>query len=580
MAMNGMKRNRLFLWLGFVMMLMTGCEPQTTQLKIVCTSDVHGNFFPYDFRTDSVAGGSLARVCSYLNEQRKVYGDNLIYVDNGDILQGQPTVYYYNTQAVGDQHLAAQVLNYLKCDVATLGNHDIEPGGATYQRYVQDCNFPILSGNIYFEDLDSPFLPPYIVKEYGGIKVAFLGLITPAIPYWLPKNLWRGIEFADMEVSARRWMQHLQENGQPDVVIGIFHSGLEGGIADGRCVENAVREVAERVPGFDAILFGHDHEAFDGKVVNVEGDTVLLVNPANNADKVATLDVVCVKSKEGVRVSLDAELVDMAPYAPDEQYMSHFAPQMEEVKSYVDRKVGVVAKEMDAREAYFGPSEYVDFIHRMQLDLTNAQVSFAAPLSYDMVIQAGEVSVRDMFNIYQYENQLYMMWLTGQEIKDYLEMSYGLWTNRMRHANDHLLLLEEKDGKMTLKNSYYNFDSAAGILYEVDVTRPVGERIYIKSMADGKPFELSRNYRVALNSYRGNGGGELLTKGAGIPQEVLAERLEYATNVDLRFHLLHYIEGRGTVTPERMDNWRFVPTRWTESAAQRDKDALFGKNSQ
>ena len=174
---------------------------------------------------------------------------------------------------------------------------------------------------------------------------------------------------------------------------------------------------------------------------------------------------------------------------------------------------------------------------------------------------------------------LYVMNLTGQEIKDYLEYSYSIWTNQMSSPDDHLLLLKERisgeDKFTSFVNPSYNFDSAAGIIYTVDVTKPKGEKINIKSLANGKPFDLKSTYRVALNSYRGNGGGELLTKGAGIPQEMLSKRIIFATDKDLRYYLMEYIQKQATLTPRALNHWHFIPENWVEKAAKRDYELLF-----
>ena len=190
-----------------------------------------------------------------------------------------------------------------------------------------------------------------------------------------------------------------------------------------------------------------------------------------------------------------------------------------------------------------------------------------------------------MFNLYKYENMLYTMQLSGKEIHDALEMSYALWTNQMKSADDHLLLLRENSGKggegsgerAFFQNPSYNFDSAAGIIYTVDVTQPAGQKVKILSMADGTtPFEEEKMYRVAVNSYRGNGGGELLTKGAGISQEDLKERILFATDKDLRYYLMQYIERWGVIKPESLDQWKFIPSSWAKPAAERDYEILFG----
>lgn len=575
-----MKYNRSWGLALLVVVLLASCQPKTVHIKMVCTTDIHGNYFPYDFLEEKPATGSLARVSSYLGELRstEAYGDNVIYLDNGDILHGQPTAYYYNTVAIQPEHLGAEVLDYLGCEAAVLGNHEIETGGQTYQRYIRDLDCPVLGGNIYFEDTDVTFLPPYTIIEREGIKIAVMGMTTPAIPERYPRILWQGLDFRDIETAAQRWMKQLKEQEAPDLVIGLFHSGLKGGTVNEAYAENATLSVAKNVPGFDAIFYGHVHRAACDTVINVVGDTVLLINPASRARKVATLDIRYVKGA-APQIALDAEIVDMSTYEPDTAYLNHFAPQMERVRNYLDKKIGEITAPIDSRDAYFGSSAFTDFLHRMQLDVSKAEVSFVAPMEYEIAIPAGDVYVRDMFSLYSYHNMLYVMQLTGREIMDCLEQSYGQWVNTMKSPTDHLLLLDEASlvkGTPSLKNSYYKFDSAAGIVYDVDVTKPVGSRIRIKSMADGTAFDPNRVYRVAMNSYRGKGGGGMLTEGAGIPESELENRLLYSTEADLRFYMLNYIEMRKTIEPKAMNHWRFVPERWTKPAAARDYALLFG----
>ena len=202
-------------------------------------------------------------------------------------------------------------------------------------------------------------------------------------------------------------------------------------------------------------------------------------------------------------------------------------------------------------------------------------------MGFNSSISAGPITVADMFNLYKYENQLYVMRLTGKEIRNYLEMSYNLWVNTMRSADDHLLLLSEdtRDDSQRLgfKNFSFNFDSAAGIDYEVDVTKPYGEKVRILKMSNGEPFDESKYYNVAVNSYRGNGGGELLTKGAGIPQDQLKQRIVWRSEKDQRYYLMEEIEKAGIMNPQPNHNWKFVPTEWTEKAAVRDRKILFGE---
>lgn len=548
-------------------------------LKLIETSDVHGCYFPYDFIRNKPMKGSLARVSSYVKEQREKY-ENVILMDNGDILQGQPVAYYYNYMDTISEHVCAAMLNYMKYDVGTMGNHDVETGHAVYDRWVRQCNFPVLGANIVDNKTEKPYLPPYQVIEKEGVKIAILGMITPAIPSWLPEQLWSGLHFEDMEDCARKWVKIIREKENPDVLVGLFHAGPEGNKLD-NVVENGSGNVAKSVPGFDVVFMGHDHTRRYEKVVNVEGDSVLLIDPANMS-KVVSEVTFTIKKQDGKVVSkqVEGKLVNMDGYAPDADFLNIFSGAYETTMDFVSRNIGRIEHTISSKEAFFGPSAFVDLIHQLQLDITGADISFCAPLSAYAEIKKGDICVSDMFNLYKYENLLYTMKLTGKEIKDFLEMSYALWTNQMQSPDDHLMLLNEEDnGFGRFKNPSFNFDSAAGIIYTVDVTKPQGEKIRIERMANGEHFDLNKTYRVAVNSYRGNGGGDLLTKGAGIPKTELAKRIVYSTDKDLRYYLMKRIEEVKVLDPKPLNQWKFIPEEWTVPASKRDYDILFGEKA-
>lgn len=565
-------------------LLMVTAQEKIVKLKVVQTSDIHGNFFPVDFIRQCPSEGSLARVSAFVKEQRNVYADRLLLLDDGDILQGQPSAYYYNYIDTASVHLTAAVMNYMKYDAGNMGNHDIETGRAVFDRWIKDCDFPMLGANIVDAVSGKPHCKPYIVLERDGVKVAVLGMITPAIPVWLSENLWQGLRFDDMEQTARKWVKIIQEKEHPDVLIGVFHAGQRAVEMGGKYRDNASLEVATRVPGFDLVLMGHDHSRACKKVVNVAGDTVLVMNPANNGRVVSNAEVtLTLNNGKVVDKQLTGELTDMARYEPDAEFMKHFSAEYSAVSSFVSKKIGRMNTTISTRPAYFGSSAFVDLIHELQLAISGAEISLVAPLSFDASIQQGDVRVSDMFSLYKYENMLYTMRLSGAEIRGLLEMSYAQWVNEMKSADDDLLLFRGTGNKgaeerSTFRYPSYNFDSAAGIVYTVDVTKPAGQRVNILQMADGQPFKLESMYEVAVNSYRGNGGGELLTKGAGIPQEELKSRIVRSTDKDLRFYLMRYIEEHREITPKALNQWKFIPEEWVAPAARRDYRRLFGED--
>ena len=434
----------------------------------------------------------------------------------------------------------------------------------------------MLGANIIDTKTNKPYLPPYKVLEREGVKVAVLGMITPAIPSWLPEQLWSGLRFDDMETTARHWVKIIKEKENPDIIIGLFHAGPEGNRL-GDAIENGSEIVARNVPGFDVVFMGHDHQRHCRKVVNAAGDSVLITGPSNAARCVSDVMIKVVK-KNGklVKKEVSGQITELDAYPVDQTFMKAFDPQYKATLDFVSRKIGRMSSTISSKDAFFGPSAFIDLLHQLQMDLTGAEISFCAPLSPTAEIKEGDIYVSDMFNLYRYENMLYTMKLSGKEIKGFLEMSYALWTNQMKSASDHLLLLDDSmSGFGRFKNPTFNFDSAAGIIYTVDVTKPEGSRVDIKSMADGTPFQMDKIYKVAINSYRGNGGGDLLTKGAGIPKKELKSRIVTSTEKDLRYYLMKRIEEKKQLDPKPLNQWKFIPEKWTVPAAKRDYETVF-----
>lgn len=585
--------NKIFvnIFIGTLILIATTVTAQTVKLKIIETSDVHGSIFPYDFKNDQPKNGSLAQVQSYLIAERARTDQHVILLDNGDILQGQPTVYYYNFEETGSPHLYAEVMNYMKYDAGTVGNHDIEAGHDVYDRFAGEINFPWLAANAVNTSTGKPYFKPYHIFNKGGVKVAVLGLITPHIPHWLPEKIWAGMRFDDMIETAKKWVKIINEKENPNVLIGLFHAGADytynNQSADQPYNENASQLVAEQVPGFDVVFVGHDHLQWNYTVKDPNGKEVLILGPTNAGVNVAVADIVFEYNMDNDTwtKSISGEVIDMEYFSPDKDFMNKFSTGYNYTKNYVSRKIGAISKTISTRESLFGDSPFVDLIHRIQLDLTDADISFAAPLSFNAKISEGDIFVSDMFNLYKYENLLYTMELTGKEILGYMEYSYSIWFNQMKDENDHLLnFAKNESGEIAyskrtnspmLKSSFYNYDSAAGIEYEVDVTKPAGEKVKIISMSNGEKFQPDKKYKVALNSYRGNGGGNHLTDGAKIDKDKLADRIITSTEKDLRYYLMKWIEAEKTINPSALGNWKVTPEDWWQKGKKLDYNILF-----
>lgn len=570
-------KNILVICLGFL--LLNSCDSPEQEIKIVVSTDVHGAFFPIDPITGKQLNGSMAHVSQYISELRK--DNQVVLLDNGDIIQGDPSVYYFNFEDTSSTHIITKSFDLLNYDAGTVGNHDIEAGHSVYDRINSELNTPWLAANCISTKTGEPYFEPYAIVNRGPVKIAVLGLITPRIPDWLPENIWSGMEFQDMVEAAKHWIPIIQKTEKPDLIIGLFHAGLDYTYnnQDGNTPknENAVRLVAEQVAGFDILFAGHDHKTWNEYRIDPEGDSVLILGSQSKARELAQADVLLQKKgRKWSIVKIEGHNISMSGIKPDQQFTIAFESEIKAINEYVNQDVAELKTALSSRDAFFGPSAFMSLIHQVQLGISKADISFAAPLSYSSWLKPGMLKMNDLFDLYRFENLLYTMSLSGKEILDYLNFSYSNWFSQMKSSNDHLIKFTEgNDGSLRTATAYYNFDSALGLDYVVDVSKEAGEMVTITGLSNGDKFDLSKRYEVAINSYRGNGGGGHLTRGAGIPEKELSKRLVKSTDKDLRFYMKVWMEKQKEIEVETIKNWTVIPEKMVRSGKDRDYKILF-----
>lgn len=554
----------------------------SVKIKIIQTGDIHGCFFPYDFIKRKEATACLSRISSYIKEERRQYGENLILLDSGDVLQGQPTCYYSSFVDIRQGNLAAKVYNYMGYDAVCIGNHDIETGHGVFDKWAAENKAAMLAANITEEKSGKPYFRPYSIFVRHGIRIAVLGITTNAITFWLGNRVWEGMRFENPVESARHWIDVIKEKERPDIIVGLFHTGWQGGISNGEFIENATKEIACDVDGFDIILFGHDHRCHNETVTNKYGNAVHCLNASSNAIMFNVAEVTFTVGGERRNI-LRKEMETRQLYSeilPDDNDLEKcFGQEIADIKRYVNKPIGHLAKPMHTRDCFFGEAPFSDLIHKIQLDITGADISFTAPLAFDEQIGPGEICVADVFNLYRYENTIYVLRLTGREIRKYLEYSYDQWISTMHSEHDHIMKtrsFEYEGRRLTFfRNLVFNFETAAGISYDVDVSKPFGSRIHIRNMASGKKFSEGHSYAVAMHSYRGNGGNEFLIKGAGIKHSELAARKIYESGKGIRDYIINEFATHDSIACKRMTNWKFIPAEWTAKAIACDRKLLF-----
>ena len=518
------------------------------RVTVCSTTDVHGAYFDSAYVDNLAAKTSLANVSSYLKEIRGE-GVQPVLIDVGDNLQGDNAAYYFNYVATDVPHVYPRIAAYLGYDAIVVGNHDIETGHDVYDRVASELTMPYLAANAAFDrdengraDMDEnpdgktvsdSYFVPYCVVDRGGVKVAIVGMTNGNIKSWLADDIWRGMDFQVISEMVQPVIDRMIEKEKPQLVVLAVHSGT-GAEQPNR--ENEAQYLAATLRGVDIVLNGHDHRPLARDVENVNGGSVVLIDAGTKAVVVGQADfTLTVKNGKVVSKSVDYKLVPMEKYPVDPDYVAAFKEDFNAVKAFAQRPIGQLSENIFLADALDGPSTYINLVQTVQLASSGADISFAAPLTSSGVVPKGVIEFQDLVSIYKFENQLYVVEMTGKQIKDYLEYSYKNWVNKSGPS--------------------YNWDSADGIRYEVSRKAPDGERVKILSMNDGTPFDLDKTYKVAMTSYRASGGGDLVREGAGIdPASLVVVR----KMKDIRSLIGDYIAAQKEIVPTVAPNWKFV----------------------
>lgn len=551
------------------------------KLYVVTTGDVHGAWFNRNYIDGAPDRTSLMSVKYYVDSLRTAVGrDNVLLIDAGDCLQGDNATYYFNYVDTLGKHLFPRIVSYMGYDAIVVGNHDVETGHAVYDKVnaeLRDEGIPFLGANAVRTTDGEPYFPAYKIFRRAGMKVAVLGFTNANMKAWLSEDVWSGMDFRSLVPCVQEWVDKVIAEHKPDVVIAAVHSGT--GKGDGRVLENQGLDLLYSLRGVDLVVSAHDHAPYA-----VEHNGSALLNSGAKAGNVGYAEITADKRFGGLRSKRTcARVVHMDKSKVDEKMVAHFDSEYRMVREFTNKRVGSLAMDMRTRDAYKGMSDYINLVHTVQISMPEAQISFAAPLTFDGTVKSGELVFNDMFTIYPYENQMFVVKMTGREIKNYLEYSYDMW---IQTPGDHILRIKPSADARTGTSRWsfvgrsYNFDSAAGLVYTVDVTKPAGKRVNIKSLAGGGTFDLDAWYNVAMTSYRANGGGELMPEGAGI-KDIESEGRVVARYPELRDMIYNYILKVGELNRSNtgdekiLGEWHFIPEDIVGPMMDADMKLLF-----
>lgn len=552
-------------------------------LTILTTNDVHGSWFDSSYVEGGRVRNSLFAINHYVDSVRQADGaNNVLLLDAGDCLQGDNAAYYFNYVDTVTPHLFPRLMEYMRYDAVAVGNHDIETGHPVYDRVAADLTrngVGFLASNAVRDDNGKPYFQPYKVLKRAGLKIVVLGYTNANMKAWLTEELWSGMHFDKIADVVQADVDRITAKEKPDVFIVLMHSST--GEGDGQILEAEGLDVFNNVKGVDWVISSHDHRPF----VKTREDRGFLNSGSHSRNVGYGKMHLKVEGHKVVSRTYETGLIPVDARKADPVMREHFRADFEAVKAFTVKEVGVLNTDLWTRDAYRGMSDYVNLLHTLELGCEPAQISFAAPLTFNGHVKPGVLVFNDLFTIYPYENQLFVVSMSGEEIVRYLEASYERWINTISSPRERLLKIQPRDDARTsqsrwsFENSAFNFDSAGGLNYTVDVTKPFGSRVNVRSLANGAAFDPAARYNVAMTSYRASGGGGLL-KEAGVDTDRIDDRT-VARYPEIRNILYDYLMANGSIDPEVIGNpavvgsWEFIPASLVKPALDADMALLF-----
>ena len=594
---------------GFIALHPFSANAATNQahLRIMETTDLHVHVFPYDYYADKqIDTVGLARTASLIKAIRDEASNSLL-IDNGDFLQGNPMgdyIAYERGMNDGDMHPVIAAMNTLGFDASTLGNHEFNYGLDFLLKSLMGANFPVVNANIALEigsdpTKDKTLIPPFVILDHmvtdgagveHAIKVGLIGFVPPQVMNWDRRHLEGSVQARDIIQTAKAYIPLMKEQGA-DIIVALSHSGIGSADAtDG--MENASVPLAG-LDGIDAILTGHSHLVFpsptyaDFAGADVDAGT-LMGKPATMGgfwgSHMGLIDLLVEKDGNEWRVvsaMSEARPISMrnedrsitALVEDDPAVIAAVQAEHDETLTYVRRAVGKTDAPLHSYFALVADDPSVQIVSIAQLWYIEQMLagteheglpilSAAAPFKaggrggpeYYTDVPQGDIAIKNVSDLYLYPNTVRAVRVTGQQVKDWLERSAGIFNQVELGAQDVVLLNPEFPS--------YNFDIIDGVEYQIDLSQPSkydpgGETLNetanrITNLTyDGQPLDLTAEFIIATNNYRAGGGGNF--QGA-TPETTVFEGPD--TNRDV---IVRYIVEKGTVSPRADNNWSFAP---------------------
>ena len=573
-------------------------EGQTVDVRILATTDLHTNLVNYDYYQDKpVETLGLAKT-AVLIEKAKKENPNVLLVDNGDTIQGTPLGTYkaiVDPVEKGEQHPMYAALQALGFEAGTLGNHEFNYGLDYLNRVIETAGMPLVNANVLDPATGKFIYQPYKIIEktftdtqgrLTTVKIGVTGIVPPQILNWDKANLEGKVVVRDSVEAIRDIIPEMRKAGA-DITLVLSHSGI-GDDKYEKGEENEGYQIAS-LPGVDAVVTGHSHAEFpsgngtgfyekypgvDGVNGKINGTPVTMAGKYGDHLGVIDLKLNYTDGKWKVTDSKGSiRKVDTKSNVADQRVIDIAKESHQGTINYVRQQVGTTTAPITSYFALVKDDPSVQIVNNAQLwyakqelagtpeanlPILSAAAPFKAGTRGDATaytdIPAGPIAIKNVADLYLYDNVTAILKVNGAQLKEWLEMSAGQF-NTIDPNNSQPQNLVNTDYRT------YNFDVIDGVTYEFDITQPNKydregklanpNASRVRNLKyQGKEIDPNQEFIVVTNNYRSNGNFP------GVREASLNRLL----NLENRQAIINYILAVKNINPSADQNWHFADT--------------------
>jgi 5'-nucleotidase len=480
-------------------------------VRILAINDFHGNLRPPpggiqiadpDDKTKKImvpAGGSEAMAT--LVKQLRTGAANTIFVAAGDLIGASPLL-----SAMFHDEPTIESMSMMGLELSAVGNHEFDEGKDELLRMqnggchgIDKCRGPhpfsgakfhYLAASTFDARTGKTIFPPYEIREFGGIPVAFIGLTLKGTPGIISPESAAGLEFRDEADTVNAQVAELKARGVEAIVVLIHEGGFPAGDYN-ECpgISGPIVDIVRKFdPAVDVVISGHTHRAYvceiDGRLVTSGDKFGTIVTAIDLKLDPATRDVISARA--------DNVIVRTGVYAKDPEQTALLAAYDKVAAPIANRRAGSITDTLSRVPNDAGESALGDIIADAQLAATSAEADGAAVIAFTNPggvrtdiprKEDGAVAYADLFASQPFRNQLVTLTLTGMQIRSMLEQQW----------------LDPKRPRI--------LQVSRGFSYTWDAARPYGEHVIADRMSlNGRRIDLATDYRVTVNSYLALGG--------------------------------------------------------------------------